>query len=313
MLSAIISGTKAFFVAVAALVTSVFIHPITTSAHQHVSYSVTPSVNVTYPTTTTQPTQTVQPNTNVTSSQPISNTTSNWSGYVASSGTYTSISGSWTVPDASGSGETSADATWIGIGGVTGDDLIQTGTQDVVTSDGQTSASAFFELLPDASQQISSVNVNPGDSMTASITEESDGVWNINIQDNTNGETFSQAVNYDSSESSAEWIEEDPSDGSSQIPLDDFGTVTFTGGSTTSNGNSQPISGSGAQSVTMVNSEDEPLATNSSLSSNGQSFSVTRTDVSSGSSISEFNNYPGSWRRQGSGIGREFGFNSLDF
>jgi hypothetical protein len=142
-----------------------------------------------------------------------SNITTNWAGYVSKGGTYTSISGSWVVPsvDAEASDSIAADATWIGIGGVTSSDLIQIGTQDVVEN-GQVDSGSFYEELPDSSSTISDINVAAGDSITASIKEVSTNEWLINIKDNTNGESYSNEVYYDSSESSAEWIEEAPSD-----------------------------------------------------------------------------------------------------
>ena len=68
-----------------------------------------------------------QPNVGVSSS-----TSRNWSGYTATNGTFTSVAGSWTIPSPTGTGHTTVDATWVGIGGVSGTDLIQAGTQDVL-------------------------------------------------------------------------------------------------------------------------------------------------------------------------------------
>ena len=172
-------------------------------------------------------TSTSQPNSNVTSAESTSNITSNWAGYAAESGTFTSVTGSWIVPTVNESGDTSADAAWIGIGGISSDDLIQVGTQNIVTPDGQVQSSAFYELLPDTSQPLNEININPGDSISASINEVSSGQWTISLVDNTNGQSFNQNVEYNSSLSSAEWIEEDPSDGTSEIPFDNFGSINF--------------------------------------------------------------------------------------
>jgi hypothetical protein len=200
--------------------------------------------------------------------------------------------------------ETSADASWIGIGGIASNDLIQVGTQNLVSPDGTVSTSAFYEMLPDVSNTIPTVNVNSGDSVTASIDEAGSGEWRIVLSDNTNGESFSTVVDYSSSESSGEWIEEDPSDGNDQqIPLDSFGTVNFTGATTTENDSEVSIAKSGAQEVTMINSAGQPLADVASLSSNGEAFSVTRTSAATGSSIAAFNSDPGGWVRRGSGMG----------
>src|SRR4051812_46343961 len=63
---------------------------------------------------------------------PIDTSTSrNWAGYVADSGTYTGVSGSWNVPTPSSS-EDGSNATWVGIGGVDSRDLLQSGTQAIV-------------------------------------------------------------------------------------------------------------------------------------------------------------------------------------
>jgi hypothetical protein len=235
-------------------------------------------------------------------------TTTNWAGYATTAGTLNGISGTWKVPTVSGSGDTAADATWIGIGGISSSDLIQTGTQNIVSPDGQVTTSAFYELLPDASEDISTLNVNPGDTVSASVDEISSGQWRITMNDTTTGGTFSTVVAYNSSESSAEWIEEDPSDGADQqIPLDNFGSVGFTSGTAIENGSTVSIAKSGAQAVSMINGEDQSLASVSSLSSNGESFTVTSTGATSAAPVTEFNNNPDGWVRRGSGIGFGFG------
>jgi peptidase A4-like protein len=227
----------------------------------------------------------------------------NWSGYVADNGTYTSVTGTWTVPQATSSGHTSTDATWVGIGGVSSSDLIQTGTQNIVDPSGQVTTTAFYELLPDSSVSITSLTVKPGDSITATITEQSTGQWLINVNDNTTNQNYQTTVAYNSSTSSAEWIEEAPSNGVSVLPLDNFGTIQFSNGSTTQNSTQASISASSAHAVTMVNSAGQALSTPSALGSDGASFSVTRSSVLSNSPIPNFDRNPGEWRRRGSGIG----------
>jgi hypothetical protein len=72
----------------------------------------------------------------------------NWSGYIDSGQSYSGITGNWIVPTPGGNGtSTSADATWIGIGGVTTDDLIQIGTENTVTSSGKVSSAVFYEFI----------------------------------------------------------------------------------------------------------------------------------------------------------------------
>jgi len=231
-----------------------------------------------------------QPSSTNTSSE-ISDETSNWAGYVATGGTYTAISGSWTVPSVSDSSDNlAADASWIGIGGVSTDDLIQVGTQNIV-QDGQVSSGSFYEELPDSSETISSITVNPGDTITASVQESEGGEWLISIKDVTNGESYSNTVYYDSSESSAEWIEEAPSeDGSSIIPLDQFGSVSFTNGSVTDNNTNESIEASNSKAINMESDAGEQLTDVSSLSGDGNGFSVTRTDADNSEDSSAYSN-----------------------
>lgn len=243
---------------------------------------------------------TIAPTTTAASSSDV---TSNWAGYVASSGTYSGVSGSWNVPSVSGSGDTSADATWVGIGGVSTDDLIQVGTQNVVSPNGSVESSAFYEMLPDTSITIPNVSLSAGDAITASIANDGGDQWTITLKDTTNGESYSTVVSYDSSESSAEWIEEDPSDGASQIPLDNFGTVTITNGSAMMNGSKTSILGSGAQAATMANDEGQPLISVSALTGSA-SFSVTRTSATTVAAIPQFNSDPRGWARRGSPFDR---------
>lgn len=205
---------------------------------------------------------------NVTTSS-TSNETSNWAGYVATGGNYTSVSGSWVVPSPSANGINSADAAWVGIGGVTSNDLIQAGTQNFVSANGDVQTAAFYELLPDTSVDLSSISVNSGDSVSVTVSQISSGEWSIYFIDNTNGQSSTTNVYYDSSLSSADWIEEDPSDGIGQIPFDDFGSISFSDCQTTVNASAQSISSANGQALTMVSGDGSDLATTSSLDGNG--------------------------------------------
>ncbi|MCL5025136.1 MAG: hypothetical protein M1531_01370 [Chloroflexi bacterium] len=206
----------------------------------------------------------------------------NWAGYAATSGTFTGVTGTWIVPQPVGSGGAGVGATWVGIGGVTSTDLIQAGTQDV-SSGNQDQFQTWIEMLPQASQQVP-VAVVPGDSVTVSINEQGagTGVWQISIKNNTNGQSYQQTVNYASSESSAEWIEEAPSSGRGGIlPLDNFGSVSFSGATAIRNGQTVDLSQAGAQPITMINANNQALAVSSAIASDGKSFTVSRTSAAS--------------------------------
>ena len=205
-------------------------------------------------------------------------TSTNWAGYVALAGGYTSVSASWKVPSPTGNNlTTTSDSSWIGIGGVYSNDLIQTGTMNTVTASGQVASAAFYELLPGAALLIPSLTVSPNDVMTATISESSANRWVITITNTTTGQTFSTTVRYASSHSSAEWIEEDPSYGDgSQVPFDSFGTTVFSSASVTANGAASSIAAGNGQAVTMITSSNQAIATPSVLNTSGDGFSVTR-------------------------------------
>ena len=214
-----------------------------------------------------------------------SNLSSNWAGYAAQSGQYTSVSGSWTVPTVGLADLTSGDATWVGIGGLTSSDLIQSGTQAVIDSYGNITYNSWYELLPSSSVDLP-VTVKAGDYVSVAIEQISSGVWQISFRNNTTGQSYVTNVNYSSSLSSAEWIEEMPMLNNSFLPLDNFGTTNFTNGYTTKNGSQMSISAAGSSMVTMVNSSNQVTASTSGIGSDGASFSVARTTAAAGISSS---------------------------
>jgi hypothetical protein len=213
----------------------------------------------------------------------VTSSSSNWSGYAASGGTFTSVTGTWTVPTVAGT-TAGADATWVGIGGLTTSDLIQAGTQAQVDGSGNVQYSSWIEMLPAASQRVP-LSVTAGDSVTVTITQQSGNDWLIAMKNNSTGGTYNITVQYSSTNSSAEWVQEAPSIGRGLVPLDDFGTVQFTGGSAVRDGSAMSLSALGAKAITMVNRQGEAVAQPSTIADDGSSFTVTRTDAipSSGS------------------------------
>lgn len=202
----------------------------------------------------------------------------NWSGYAAVGGTYTSVSGSWVVPEVHPTGDPlAADATWVGIGGVITDDLIQVGTQGLVDSEGNTRYEAWYELLPAPSVPLP-VAVAPGDSITAAVTLVGDDRWHIFLINNTTGRSHAMVVRYNSSLSSAEWVEERPSlaHNGAFLPLAQFDSVHFTEGRVVESGVSKTIAEAGAEPLRMMSLRGEPLAHPTVLHESGDSFSVAR-------------------------------------
>jgi peptidase A4-like protein len=204
---------------------------------------------------------------------------SNWSGYAATGSLVTSVTGSWIVPTVS-STSAGADATWVGIGGLTGRDLIQAGTQAMVSANGTVEYSAWTEMLPQSSRTVP-LEVRAGDAVTVTLTQQSGTNWLITINNDTTKENYSVTMQYSSSNSSAEWIQEAPSAGRGIVPLDQFGTLRFTAGSAVVNGKSQSLADLGARAITMINGAGQAIAQPSVLGSDGSSFTVTRTDAPS--------------------------------
>lgn len=205
-------------------------------------------------------------------------TSSNWSGYAATGGAFTSVTGTWTVPTVTAT-TSGADATWVGIGGVASSDLIQAGTQATV-SGGTVAYDAWIEMLPQTSRPVS-LSVNPGDSVTVTISQQSSGRWSISIKDNTTGGRYATTVTYRSSNSSAEWVQEAPSIGRGTVALDQFGSIHFSGATAVRDGKTLDLTKLGAQAITMINGRRQPLAEPSAIGADGSSFTVTRTGAPS--------------------------------
>lgn len=205
-----------------------------------------------------------------------SSQSSNWSGYSATGGKYTAVSGTWIVPQSTGTGNIASSATWVGIGGVASHDLIQAGTEDTSTGSGNVGYDAWIETLPQPSHRIP-LAVSPGDSVSVSINEQGTNQWLIAFKNNTTGETYQTHVQYASSLSSAEWVEEAPSARRQLLPLDNFGAVQFTNGTAVKDGKTVTIAQANAQPITMINYRGDPLATTSALNSAGTGFTISRT------------------------------------
>jgi hypothetical protein len=126
-----------------------------------------------------------------------------------------------------------ASSTWIGLDGVEASSLIQTGTSEDSGPDfGGTQYQAWVEFLPGAEEVIGNSSgpapVQPGDVMTASILEDSPGLWTIDLNDITQSWTFFEQFAYSTPGTTAEWIEEASTVNGSIATLPDYGSTTFT-------------------------------------------------------------------------------------
>ena len=219
------------------------------------------------------------------------NQSSNWFGY--NQGTleqggakqFNSITGNWTVPTASShsAGKSEFSSTWIGIGGgcidagctVTDNTLIQTGTEQDVSSAGKASYSAWWEIIPGPSITIN-MTVAAGDKMSSSIAEAVPGsnVWTITLKDVTRNETFTQTVPYSSTHATAEWISETPlildTSGSGFAALPNLTKTPFDTGTT----NGKPAALKASEEMQLIDSGGKVIGAPSGPDSDTDGFAT---------------------------------------
>src|SRR5580704_11404968 len=170
----------------------------------------------------------------------------NWSGYAGTTGTYTSVSASWTQ---------------------------QAGSE--VDCVGRTAEYyAWYEMYPGPSENYSNT-VRAGDHFNATVTWLSGDSFSLFIQDTTQGwsHTTDASLTSTPARSSAEVIVEAPccTNSGGILPLTDFGTVNIT--SSMANGAAIGNAG-GLTEIIMIDNEGRDKDTVSALSG-GENFSAT--------------------------------------
>ncbi len=178
----------------------------------------------------------------------------NWSGYAQDTGSYTSVSTSWTQPSISCGSKTTYSSYWVGLDGFNNSALEQTGTEADCIS-GRAVYGAWWEVLPAAESAYSGVTVRGGDHLTASVTYNGSSKFTMKLTDSTQGWTKSTTHSGSSGfqNTSAEVIAEATSVGGSVANLSDFGTMSFSGskvnGSTMSSGDEITMVGASTGAV----------------------------------------------------------------
>ncbi|GAB2976687.1 G1 family endopeptidase [Amycolatopsis acidiphila] len=151
---------------------------------------------------------------------------SNWSGYAETGSGYTSAAATWTVPSVSATSSATYSSAWVGVDGDGNSNLIQTGTESDYAN-GRAQYSAWWEILPAYSVTIPGVTVHAGDSITASVAKSSGSSWVISLKDNTTGKSWSATKTYSGPGQSAEFVQEAPTVGGSQSAVAHFSTFNF--------------------------------------------------------------------------------------
>src|SRR6476469_2492175 len=117
----------------------------------------------------------------------------NWSGYAATTGTYTSVSASWTEPTGTCSGSRKYSSFWVGLDGFNSNSVEQTGSE--VDCSGRTAIYySWYEMFPAAPVNYSNT-VRPGDHFTASVTFSGTNTYTLKLSDTTQGWTHTTVKN----------------------------------------------------------------------------------------------------------------------
>lgn len=228
---------------------------------------------------------------------------SNWAGYsVHRSGVnFRQVAAAWRQPTPKCTvGNESYSAAWVGLGGYSqaSNSLEQIGTEADCSHSAKVVSSAWYELVPAASQAIR-LRVRPGDLLGATVTVVGHRVV-VALTNTTTHRSFTKTLYSPSVDvSSAEWIVEAPSDcitdtACQTLPLANFGSATFsTARAVSTTGHSGTISDStwdstkirlipgGQRFVAYQGSVGSAgVATPSALAARGTSFKVTYSEVS---------------------------------
>jgi hypothetical protein len=195
-------------------------------------------------------------------------TSSNWAGYAAFNGQYTTVSANWKQPTASCTSATTYSSFWVGLDGYSSSTVEQTGTS-ADCSGGSPRYYAWYEMYPKFPVNLS-IAVRAGDSMSGSVTTDGAGHFTLHIHNGTTGGDFVTTLTLKRARlSSAEAIAEAPSGSGGVLPLTNFGTASFS--AVTVNG--QAIGAFNPDKIDMVGNGFTKAQT--SALSGGNAFSVT--------------------------------------
>lgn len=130
----------------------------------------------------------------VADTSPAMAVTPNWSGYVVTGSasspvTYSSVTGTWTVPAATCNSPSTAGGSstvWVGLGGYTTKSQEEVGTDSNCNAKNKPTYYAWFELLPYIAYNVpSNDTVSPGDTITGTVNILSTTLVQLQIQNQT--------------------------------------------------------------------------------------------------------------------------------
>jgi hypothetical protein len=219
-------------------------------------------------------------------------TSTNWSGYAVTGTGFTSASASWVVPAAVCNGLSNRTdqyaSFWVGLDGYSSDSVEQVGT-DSDCNGSNPSYYAWYEFYPQPSYTITGLPVSPGNVISATVTyNTSANNFTVTLTNVSTGKSYSKTSTVrGAARTSAEWITEAPccAGRNGILPLADFGTVNFGLDYTSVSGTNYAVSSTGsgpigafstAVDISKTGTSTSPqLSTCSVLSKDGTSFSCT--------------------------------------
>jgi hypothetical protein len=201
----------------------------------------------------------------------------NWAGYAdvtSTAGTYTKVSGSWSVPAVTCTPEDRITSEWVGLDGWSDDTVEQDGTSSQCFQ-GVALYYSWYEMYPAGTVEVGT-SVAAGDSISASVVRTGTS-YALDLTDSTHtANSFNETASCAAStclDESAEFIAERPAYGSTGIvPEAQFSTVHFSNLSVT------PLNVSDIYDITCVDSTDTYDIVSTSGVTGGNSFTNTWQD-----------------------------------
>jgi Peptidase A4 family len=194
-------------------------------------------------------------------------TSTNWAGYVSTTGPFTSVSATWVQPKGTCTSTPTYGAFWVGLDGDGSNSVEQTGSE-VDCFGGVPHYYSWYEMYPKYPVNFP-LPVHPGDVFHGSVVAATGGAFTLVLTDLTGGWTRTVHATYAPAKlHSAEIIAEAPSSASRVLPLTDFHGVLFS----SAKANGKAIGSDSPVSINMESGSTLKAAT--SLLSNGQNFEV---------------------------------------
>ncbi|MEA2641246.1 MAG: hypothetical protein QOF51_2640 [Chloroflexota bacterium] len=214
---------------------------------------------------------------------------SNWAGYVATSGGLTgSLLGSgtggvteahatWTIPTLTCNGTTSFSSAWVGIDGYASGTVEQIGTWHYCVY-GKAFYGAFAQMYPSPAV-FPHFLLHPGDVVQAAVHYQGGDSFAVSLKNVTTGASYGTTMTQRNAQrSSAEWVVENPSFNGNTHQLANFSPVLFTNAGATINGSAGVINDLRWRNapLVMLGVSGLHLAAPVPLSLGGSSFLVTK-------------------------------------